>query len=162
VEIVEQHGLDLKLTELEQHPLTRLAWVARAWNTDEMLRGVLEDENTTVLCLGCGLDTAYYRSGQRAARWYDMDLPPVIECRRRLIGEEERCAMIAASSARFKRVENISFSEMIEASRGMETVKGTSVPRRDDSSPAFCSVRFLFNRFASNLQMPVPRGPCWQ
>jgi O-methyltransferase involved in polyketide biosynthesis len=95
VELVERHNLDLSAIEKAQHPLTRLAWVARAWNTDAALSGLLSSGEATVLCLGCGLDTAYFRAGEKAVRWYDMDLPPVMEWRRHLIGEYGRCAMIA-------------------------------------------------------------------
>ena len=39
----------------------------------------------TVLHLGCGLDTRVYRVNPASTvRWYDFDLPDVIELRRRL------------------------------------------------------------------------------
>lgn len=97
VEMVRQSGLNLAAVGRTQHPLTRLAWVARAWNADAALRGLTAQGNTTVLCLGCGLDTAFYRSGAGAVRWYDMDLPAVIAWRRQLVGEHERCRMIPGS-----------------------------------------------------------------
>jgi len=110
VEIVEKNGIDLVDIEKTQHPLSRLAWVARAWNTDEELRALLADGNATALCLGCGLDTAYYRAGRKAARWYDMDLPPVIEVRRKLIGEEAPCVMIAGDALDKASYEDIRIS----------------------------------------------------
>lgn len=98
VEIVERSGIDMTGIGKTQHPLTRLAWVARAWNTDAELRRLTADGDATVLCLGCGLDTAYYRGGDAVARWYDMDLPEVIGWRRRLIGGHERCVTIPGSA----------------------------------------------------------------
>ncbi len=97
VELVDSNGLDLKSIAGTQHPLTRLAWAARAWNADAELHKLITHGAVTVLCLGCGLDTAFFRAGANAAHWYDMDLPEVIAWRRQLIGGHERCTMIPGS-----------------------------------------------------------------
>lgn len=56
-----------------------------------------------VVHIGCGLDTRFERvcselpdNGQ--AMWYDLDLPPVIDLRRKLLDETSRHKMIAASA----------------------------------------------------------------
>ncbi|HOU13167.1 MAG TPA: class I SAM-dependent methyltransferase [Anaerolineae bacterium] len=56
-----------------------------------------------VVHIGCGLDTRFDRvcakqpdNGQ--VTWYDLDLPPVIELRRKLLDETPRYKMIAASA----------------------------------------------------------------
>ena len=52
----------------------------------------------TVLNLGCGLDTRVYRVDPPSnVRWYDIDLPGVIELRRRLFAEREGLHTVAAS-----------------------------------------------------------------
>jgi O-methyltransferase involved in polyketide biosynthesis len=73
--------------------------VARAWNIDRELAGLgVGEKESTVLCLGCGLDTAFYRLRPSApVHWYDLDLPRVIEVRRKLLGEEPGCTMKAGS-----------------------------------------------------------------
>lgn len=50
-----------------------------------------------VLQLGCGLDSRFQRVDDGLARWYDLDMPPVIELRRQFFADSERYHMIAAS-----------------------------------------------------------------
>jgi O-methyltransferase involved in polyketide biosynthesis len=100
VEIVDRAGIDFKDFAEKQNPASRLAWVARAWNIDFELRGPAADSagEITVVCLGCGLDTAFFRQDLPAVTaWYDVDLPRVIEARRSLIGEAPRCIAVAGS-----------------------------------------------------------------
>jgi O-methyltransferase involved in polyketide biosynthesis len=55
--------------------------------------------DATVLHLGCGLDSRVFRIDPPATvRWYDVDLPDVIELRRRLYPERHDYEMIAVSS----------------------------------------------------------------
>ncbi len=51
-----------------------------------------------VVHIGCGLDTRFHRVDNGQVTWYDLDLPPVIELRRRLLDETPRYRMIAASA----------------------------------------------------------------
>lgn len=77
---------------------TMLASVARYHNLDEM---VLTYTSAHPLCnivnLGCGLETQFWRLGGRApqATFYEMDLPDVIEARRRALGSSERDVLVA-------------------------------------------------------------------
>lgn len=98
VEMVEKMGLDFSGIEQRQHPLTRLAWIARAWNTDHEIGRLLDQEKeSTVVCLGCGLDTSYFRLNRGPMHWVDMDLPNVIKIRKQLLGAPKSVTMIAGS-----------------------------------------------------------------
>ena len=50
-----------------------------------------------MLGLGCGLDSRFYRVDDGRVTWYDLDMPPVVELRRKFFTETERYRMIAAS-----------------------------------------------------------------
>ena len=51
-----------------------------------------------VVHIGCGLDTRFERVDNGKAEWYDLDLPDVIELRRKLIGDEgARYRLLACS-----------------------------------------------------------------
>lgn len=50
-----------------------------------------------VVNLGCGLDTRFARMDNGTCRWYDLDLPEVIELRKRFFEETERHRSIASS-----------------------------------------------------------------
>jgi O-methyltransferase involved in polyketide biosynthesis len=72
----------------------------RAKHLDSWTREFLAAHpNSTVLHLGCGLDSRVFRIDPPATvRWYDVDLPDVIELRRRLYPERHDYEMIAVTS----------------------------------------------------------------
>ncbi|MBE0676675.1 MAG: class I SAM-dependent methyltransferase [Bacteroidales bacterium] len=51
----------------------------------------------TVINLGCGLDTRFYRTDNGTVTWYDIDFPEVIELRRRFLEENSRHLFIGDS-----------------------------------------------------------------
>lgn len=53
--------------------------------------------NGTIINLGCGLDTRFYRIDNGNVIWYDIDLPEVIELRRRFMEENSRHFFIGNS-----------------------------------------------------------------
>ncbi len=65
---------------------------------DEAIRAFMAGHpEATIVNLGAGLDTAFYRVDNGRVRWYDLDLPEVIALRRRLIPETDRSRCIAKS-----------------------------------------------------------------
>jgi O-methyltransferase involved in polyketide biosynthesis len=54
--------------------------------------------DSVVVHIGCGLDTRFDRVDNGQVLWYDLDLPPVIEMRRKLLAETPRYTMIASSA----------------------------------------------------------------
>ena len=98
VEMVEHNGIDLSVVAQEQHAVNRLAWMTRAWNLDRELQVLLAQEpESQLICLGCGLDTGFYRNDNGRLRWLDIDLPEVIAIRQALLAPQERCTQIAGS-----------------------------------------------------------------
>lgn len=72
--------------------------IARTILLDKMVKGYVEAHpDACIVNIACGLDTRFYRVDNGAIRWYDLDLPEVIEARRRLFGKQERVAMIPKS-----------------------------------------------------------------
>lgn len=51
----------------------------------------------TVVNIGAGLDTTFYRVDNGSLKWYDLDIPDVIDLRRRLLPETDRSRCIAKS-----------------------------------------------------------------
>jgi O-methyltransferase involved in polyketide biosynthesis len=51
----------------------------------------------TVINLGCGLDTRFYRIDNGTVIWFDIDFPEVIELRKRFMGENSRHFFIGNS-----------------------------------------------------------------
>ncbi|MGB9454769.1 MAG: class I SAM-dependent methyltransferase [Bryobacteraceae bacterium] len=79
-------------------PITRLSWIARSLHTDRTIRDFLARyPDATIVNLGCGLDTTFERIDNGRLHWYDLDLPDVIELRKRFIQESGRRQFIACS-----------------------------------------------------------------
>jgi O-methyltransferase involved in polyketide biosynthesis len=98
VEILSAIDYDFSTMARNISPLTRLAWIARSLHTDRTIREFLErDAGATVVNLGCGLDTTFERVDNGHLRWVDLDLPDVMELRRKLIPESPRRRSIACS-----------------------------------------------------------------
>jgi len=78
--------------------VSQLSWIARSLHTDRTIREFLERRpGATFVNLGCGLDTTFERVDNGLLSWYDLDLPDVIELRRRFIQESARRKFIACS-----------------------------------------------------------------
>ena len=80
---------------------TMIASAARYHNLDQMVRAYVDAHpSCNVVNVGCGLETMYWRVGPSApdARFYEMDLPEVIETRRRILGASERDELVAGDA----------------------------------------------------------------
>ncbi|CAO5244390.1 class I SAM-dependent methyltransferase [Frankia sp. AgKG'84/4] len=76
----------------QSHPLRALA-------LDIAIRAYLDRRPAaTVVALGEGLQTTYWRLGRPGISWLSVDLPPVIDLRRRLLPQEPRMTAIPASA----------------------------------------------------------------
>ena len=70
----------------------------RSISVDGVIARLLEEyPRATIVNIGCGLDTTFDRIDNGHLLWYDLDLPRVIELRRRFIKESDRRKTISAS-----------------------------------------------------------------
>lgn len=98
LEIVEGLGLDLSDFDLTLHPSNELFAIARTRALHDCVREYLVNyPDATVVNLGAGLDTAFQRLDNGSLQWIDVDLPQIVDLRRRLFVEGDRCRSIAAS-----------------------------------------------------------------
>jgi O-methyltransferase involved in polyketide biosynthesis len=76
----------------------QLVSVARARQCDSILKAyIAQYPRASVVDLGAGLDTAFYRIDNGLIDWYDLDLPDVIAVRKQLLPETDRVHYIAKS-----------------------------------------------------------------
>ena len=93
-------ALDYDFSTIAQgiSPITQLSWIARSLHMDRTIREFLKRyPGATFVNLGCGLDTTFERVDNGRLCWYDLDLPDVVELRRKFIPESERRRFIASS-----------------------------------------------------------------
>jgi O-methyltransferase involved in polyketide biosynthesis len=80
----------------------------RAKKIDAITQAYLDEHpGGVVLQLGCGLDSRFLRLDNGRVRWYDLDMPPVIELRRQFFTENERYHMIATPVADLAWVDRV-------------------------------------------------------
>jgi O-methyltransferase involved in polyketide biosynthesis len=91
IRLVEQIEYDFTRIQLAGHD--RVALILRVQQFDGQARHFLEcNPDGVVVHIGCGLDTRFERVDNGQVRWYDLDLPEVIELRRKLLGETQKQA----------------------------------------------------------------------
>ncbi|MGH8905926.1 MAG: class I SAM-dependent methyltransferase [Egibacteraceae bacterium] len=95
--VVRQIDYDFKKFKVRKRASALVA--IRAKRLDLWTAEFLADHpNSTVLHLGCGLDSRVLRVDPPATvRWFDLDHPEVIELRRRFYPERDGCRMIGSS-----------------------------------------------------------------
>ena len=87
MEIVQKLDFDPSLFKLQKHDIVALALRIREF--DRFARDFLAAHpDGVVVQIGCGLDTRFEHIDNGQIEWFDLDLPEVIDLRRKLIGSE--------------------------------------------------------------------------
>lgn len=98
VRIIDRLDFDFQPMAANLDELTQIAWIKRSLIGDQVVRSFLERfPDGTIVNIGCGLDTTFERTDNGKLRWYDLDLPDVIELRRQFISESDRRTYISSS-----------------------------------------------------------------
>ncbi|MBL4606501.1 MAG: class I SAM-dependent methyltransferase [Pseudomonadales bacterium] len=76
-----------------------LAFPIRAATFDHLIKEFIEkNPEATIINLGAGLDTTFFRVDNGKIHWYDIDLADSIELRRQFIDETDRLKFISCSA----------------------------------------------------------------
>ncbi|MBN1294797.1 MAG: class I SAM-dependent methyltransferase [Candidatus Latescibacteria bacterium] len=91
MEIVEKLEYDFDGMGKDLHELTKAAWVIRCLQADAVIwKFIGKYPSSSIVNIGCGLDTTFSRIDNGQILWYDLDLPDVIELRQKLIPNGDR------------------------------------------------------------------------
>ncbi|TFF89204.1 MAG: class I SAM-dependent methyltransferase [Promethearchaeota archaeon] len=89
-----------------------LGLLARAKNFDLIIRNFMQDHpKTTIVNLGAGLDTTFYRVDNGYIQCYNIDLPEAVKFRKSLIPDEERNVTIAKSAFDYNWFDTIQYKK---------------------------------------------------
>ena len=78
--------------------ITQYEWIARSIHIDRTIKEfLLKYPKAAIVNVGCGLDTTFNRIDNGQLFCYDLDLPDVIDLRRKFITEGDRRKFIACS-----------------------------------------------------------------
>jgi O-methyltransferase involved in polyketide biosynthesis len=98
IKIIEQVDYDFSPMTQNLDELTQIAWIKRSLFCDRVIEKFLTNyPEGTIVNIGCGLDTTFERIDNGRLKWYDLDLPDVIELRSMFVKENERRKFIATS-----------------------------------------------------------------
>ena len=98
LEIIEKVDYDFASITRNISELSQVAWIMRSIYIDEVIGNFLNKHpKGTIVNIGCGMDTTFDRIDIGSLTWYDLDLPDVIELRRKFIKEGKRRKFISAS-----------------------------------------------------------------
>ena len=86
VELIEKIDYDFSTNDKVIPGYLLLLFVARAKQFDDKIRAYIrEHPRASVVNIGAGLDTTFYRVDNGTIHWYDLDLPAVIDIRKQLL-----------------------------------------------------------------------------
>jgi len=91
--------LEYPFEKLKIRKKTEVMLALRALAFDRLTQEFLQQNpGSTVVYLGCGLDSRAARLGYPAEKWYDLDFPEVVDIKRRLIAPTEKYRMLGCSA----------------------------------------------------------------
>ena len=111
IQIIEK--VDYEFTELANflEEWRALGLLVRAKSFDEAIKNYLgKHPNSTVVNIGCGLDTTFSRVDNGTIKWLNIDLPSAIDFRNQYITEPSRCKNISKSVFDYSWMEDVEFS----------------------------------------------------
>ena len=106
VELVERIDYDFSLAEGDSTMSDGV--IARTLVFDELVKDFISrNPDCTVVNIGCGLDTRFYRMDNGRLKWFNLDLPEIIEIRNEIFDESGRVLNIGCSVLDSGWVKNI-------------------------------------------------------
>ena len=106
VELVERIDYDFSLAEGDSTMSDGV--IARTLVFDELVKDfIYRNPDCTVVNIACGLDTRFYRMDNGRLKWFNLDLPEIIEIRNEIFDESGRVLNIGCSVLDSSWVKNI-------------------------------------------------------
>ena len=112
-QIQDDYKLDYSLIEKTHKKRVEyfgMIFLARARNMDDALNNYLSMyPECTVVNLGAGLETNFFRCDNQQLQWYDIDFPDVISFRKKYLDESNRYHYLAQSVLDFSWMDKIQY-----------------------------------------------------
>jgi O-methyltransferase involved in polyketide biosynthesis len=98
VDIIDSVDFDFSSMSNNIPEISQVAWIARYLRFDLIVKDFINKHPSgTVVNIGCGLDTSYERTNCSSMQWYDLDLPDVIELKKKFLKETGNRKFISCS-----------------------------------------------------------------
>ena len=110
IEILDQINYDFNKLKDFLGDWRGIGLLTRAHNLDNAVKNYINAHpNATIVNIGAGLDTSFYRVDNGKIIWYDLDLPNAIEFRVNFLPETPRNMVISSSAFDLEWMESIDF-----------------------------------------------------
>ena len=107
VQLLERINYDFDMM-LQHFGKVALIWMARAYHFDEAIKKYLQTHpEGTIVNLGAGLDTTFYRLKYPKLTWIDLDLPEVMSLREKLLPHSKQVISISKSILDYSWMDDI-------------------------------------------------------
>lgn len=114
LEIIDTVDFDFSHMTDNLSEISQIAWIARCKRFDLIVNNfIYYHPRGTVVNIGCGLDTTYERISCNSVQWYDLDLPDVIELKKKFQKETDNRKYISSSFLDTKWFDNIVIKDRI-------------------------------------------------
>jgi O-methyltransferase involved in polyketide biosynthesis len=111
-EIMKQ--IDYDFNKFDEEWATQLSIAVRTEILDKASRVFInKNPDAVIINIGCGLDTRFSRIDNDKIHWYDLDLPDVIELRKKFFKETDQYHMIGKSAFDYSWINEISNSNQV-------------------------------------------------
>jgi O-methyltransferase involved in polyketide biosynthesis len=98
VEMIESVDYDFSTLSRNLDEINIVSWISRCRKYDEIInRFIIANPYGTIVNIGCGLDTYYERAINNSVQWFELDLPDVIDLRRKFFSETSNRKFISGS-----------------------------------------------------------------
>lgn len=112
IEIIENINYDFSKIQEYLGEWRGLGLLVRAKSFDEALLQYIEKyPKATVINIGAGLDTTFYRVDNGTIKWFDLDLPDAIEYRKNYLPETSRNKYISKSALDYSWFDDTVYSK---------------------------------------------------
>ena len=168
VEIVNRLDCDFSRFQMQRHD--EIAVILRMRQFDDHVRDFLiRNPDGVVVHIGCGLDTRFERVDNGRVEWFDLDMPEVIDLRKKFLQtESRRYHLIPRSVFEFEWMEEVSYLKprpFLFIAEGVfvyfeETqVKGLFLEFKDrfPGAELVCDGQSPFMIWANNMQLAVAK-----
>lgn len=90
-EIFNSIDYDFSKIEKNINEISQICWVVRSIHTDRVIKDFISRfPDAIIVNVGCGLDTVYERMNNDKIMFYDIDLPDVVELRKKFFTDNEK------------------------------------------------------------------------
>lgn len=97
-EIFNSIDYDFSKIENNINKISQICWVVRSLHTDRVINDFINRfPGAIIVNIGCGLDTVYERMNNDKIMFYDIDLPDVVELRKKFFDDNEKRKTLAIS-----------------------------------------------------------------